>query len=53
MQSRAVLIGLASQPFAAACRVRAWSSAWAFFAASPRCAMALPCAAGIAASPPR
>ena len=49
MQSRAVLIGLASQPIAAACRVRAWSSAWAFFAASPRCAIELRFAAGIAA----
>jgi hypothetical protein len=36
MQSRAVLIGLTSQPSAAACRVRAWSSAWTFLAASPR-----------------
>ena len=37
---RAVLIGLASQPTAAACRARLRISAYAFFADSPRAAIA-------------
>ena len=40
LPQRAVEIGLASHAIAAACKVRSRASAWAFFAASPRLAIA-------------
>ena len=49
MTRRAVLIGLASQASAAACRLRACASALAFLAASPRFSIAALRSFGIAA----